>query len=327
MTRLDLVPLLDEAMDRLVVPGYSRAGYAVRRRTWSDELPPGVLDGSRALVTGANSGLGKATVAGLARLGATVHLLVRDPERGAAARDEIRADVSDANLQVERCDISSLAAVRAFAEDFRDRCPDVQLLVHNAGVLSADRQVTAEGHELTFATNVLGPFLLTALLADLLRAGAPSRVVWVSSGGMYGQKLPADDLEYERGDYRGATAYARTKRMQVVLAEQWAEALRGTGVTVHSMHPGWVDTPGIAASLPRFHRLMGPVLRTPEEGADTIVWLCAAAEPAARTGLFWQDRRPRPTHYLPGASEIPADRQYLWRTCERLAGVRPDPAP
>ncbi len=325
MTRLDFVPFLDQAMDRLVVPGYSRAGYALRRHSWTDDPSPGTLEGSRALVTGANSGLGKATVAGLARLGATVHLLVRNSERGADARAAILADVPGADLRVERCDISSLAAVREFAGDFRARFPEVQVLVHNAGVLSADRQVTGEGHELTLATNVLGPFLLTALLADQLRAGAPSRVVWVSSGGMYGQKLPADDLEYERGDYRGATAYARTKRMQVVLAEQWAESFRGDRVTVHSMHPGWVDTPGIAASLPRFHRLMGPVLRTPEEGADTIVWLCAAAEPATCTGVFWQDRRPRPTHYLPGASEIPADRQYLWRTCERLTGVHPSP--
>ncbi len=321
MTRVRLVPILDDAMDRLVVPGYSRAGYAVRRRIWADDPAPDALQGKHVLVTGANSGLGKATVAGLARLGATVHMLVRNQERGDAARGEVLADVPGADLLVERCDVSSLAAVRSYAEDFAARGLPVHGLVHNAGVLSADRQVTDEGHELTFATNVLGPFLLTALLADRLRAGAPSRVVWVSSGGMYTQRLPADDLEYERGEYKGATAYARTKRMQVVLAEEWARALRGDGVTVHSMHPGWVDTPGIAASLPRFYRLTKPLLRTPAEGADTIVWLCAADAPAAHSGGFWQDRRRRPTRYTPGFPEIPADRQYLWRTCERLTGV------
>jgi len=145
-----------------------------------------------------------------------------------------------------------------------------------------------------------------------------SRVIWVSSGGMYTRKLRADDLEYRKGDYSPATAYARTKRMQVVLADLWAQALAAGGVVVHSAHPGWVDTPGIAHSLPKFRTLTRPLLRTTQQGADTFVWLAAADAPARCTGRFWHDRRPRPRHYLPITRESDAERRALWSAVEAL---------
>ena len=121
--------------------------------------------------------------------------------------------------------------------------------------------------------------------------------------------------------------YARTKRAQVILTELWAKRLAGTGVVVHAMHPGWADTPGVASSLPRFHRLTGPLLRSPEQGADTIVWLGAAAEPGESSGGFWHDRRRRPTHRVPWTRETPEDRERLWRECERLTGLARSPGP
>jgi len=129
------------------------------------------------------------------------------------------------------------------------------VLVHNAGVLPRERRETEEGVELTFATNVLGPHLLTRLLRDRLVASAPARVLFVSSGGMYTRRLDVDDLQSRRGTYDGRVAYARSKRAEVVLAERWAAALAGTGVVVHAMHPGWADTPGIKSSLPAFQRM------------------------------------------------------------------------
>jgi NAD(P)-dependent dehydrogenase (short-subunit alcohol dehydrogenase family) len=158
----------------------------------------------------------------------------------------------------------------------------------------------------TLATHVLGPHLLSRRL----RAHPPARTVWVSSGGMYTQRLDPDALD--RG---GTGAYARTKRMQVVLAEEWAHH---TTQPVHAMHPGWVDTPGLTAGLPTFHKLTRPLLRTPAQGADTIVWLVAADEPGRSTGGFWHDRRRRPTHYLRRTRKTPSDRQALWAACERL---------
>lgn len=311
---------IDTLMDRLIVPGYSRLGYAVRSRSFATDDPaPGSLAGKCALVTGANSGLGKATTAGLVALGATVVMVVRNSGRGEQALAEVvegAVDDPSGRLTVSRCDVSDLESVRRFAAALDVGSVDV--LVHNAGVLPDERAETADGNEICLATHVLGPHLLTGLLADRMSAGAPSRVIWNSSGGMYAQPLRVDDLQYREGDYRGATAYARTKRMQVVLAELWAERLRDRGVIVNATHPGWADTTGVASSLPGFHLIAGPFLRTPAEGADTVVWLAAAQAAGERTGLFWHDRRPRPTHYRAATRETDADRRVLWDECERL---------
>ncbi|WP_375482348.1 SDR family NAD(P)-dependent oxidoreductase [uncultured Jatrophihabitans sp.] len=308
-----LTRALDTLLDRAVVPGYSRVGYVVRRRWWDDDPTPGQLDGHTVAVTGANSGLGKATAVGAARLGAAVRLLCRDTSRGEQARAEILADLPEASVVVDECDLSSLKSVTAVAARLRDELPSLHALVHNAGVLPPDRTETAEGHELTVATHVLGPHLLTSELGPVLTADRDARVVFVSSGGMYTQPLRIDDPEFQLGDYDGTVSYARTKRMQVVLAQLWAQHL--PGVAVHAMHPGWASTPGITDSLPRFARVVGPILRNADEGADTAVWLTAADWPGATTGLFWHDRRPRPRNYLPFTRHTPDDAQRLWDYC------------
>lgn len=314
-----LFRVLDTVADRLVVPGYSKLGFQLRRRGWPD-LSPDALRGRRAVVTGAGTGIGKATALDLARLGAEVVLVVRDERKGAAARDEIVAAVPGAVVEIRLCDLSSQESVRRFAAEMRDDRLDV--LVHNAGVLPAERKVSPDGHELTFATHVLGPLLMTDLLRPLLAASPDPRVVLVSSGGMYTQRLRADDPEYREGDYRGATAYARTKRMQVTLAPLLTERYAQDGIGVHAMHPGWADTPGVAGSLPGFHQLTKAFLRTAEEGADTIVWL-AATSPAPRSGQFWHDRRARPTHLLPTTGEKSEDVVAFWQYCTSAVGILP----
>ncbi|HEU4975245.1 MAG TPA: SDR family NAD(P)-dependent oxidoreductase [Baekduia sp.] len=318
--------LLDTILDRTVVPGYTSAGYRIRRHLWdAGDLRP--MDGKTVLVTGATSGLGLAAAEGFARLGASVRLLARSEERGERARAAVVDATGNRGVRVCRCDVSDLRDVRDFAARFTAEEPRLDVLVNNAGVLPPERTVTADGNELALATNVLGPFLLTNLLIQLLTQSAPARVINVSSGGMYTQRLHVEDLQSATGKYDGTTVYARTKRAQVVLTELWARRLAGTGVVVHAMHPGWADTPGVASSLPRFHRLVGPLLRSTDEGADTIVWLGAAAEPGESSGGFWHDRRRRPTHRVPWTKESPEDRERLWRECERLTGWHADPAP
>ncbi len=312
--------LLDTALDRAVVPGYTSVGYRLRRRSWpADDPRPGALRGRRCLVTGAGSGLGKETAAALARLGGSVHLLVRHEERGRAALADVAARVPGADLHLELCDVSDLSSVRAFAADLAGRVDRLDVLVHNAGVLPPRRQESVDGHEITLATHVLGPLLLTELLRPALGA-AHGRVVLVSSGGMYSQRLPADDPEYLRGEYSGTTAYARTKRVQVALTpllqQRWGE----DGISVHAMHPGWADTPGVSTSLPTFSRVMKPLLRDAALGADTVVWL-AATEPAPTGGRFWHDRAPRPTHYLPRTRESAEERDRMWRFCLAATGL------
>ncbi|MBV9048968.1 MAG: SDR family NAD(P)-dependent oxidoreductase [Solirubrobacterales bacterium] len=321
----DVSEAIDTVLDRTVAPGYGSTGLLIRRHlaSWPADLPR--MDGKVALVTGARSGLGLATGKGFARLGASVRALARDPQRAERAATEISAEVPGADVRAVACDVSSLRDVVAFARRFAEQESRLDVLVNNAGVMPAQRARSADGHELMFATHVLAPFALTSLLAELLERSAPARVINVSSGGMYGQRLPHGDLQSERTAYRPAKLYARTKREQVVITEQWAEQLRGSGVVVHAMHPGWVDTTGLRQSLRVFSIVTRPIIRTPEQGADTIVWLGAGPAALRSTGKFWHDRRERPTHYAIGASDdSPRDRQDLWELCESMlarAGV------
>lgn len=314
--------VLDRALDLTIAPGYSRVGYELRRRTWpagGDDLPQ--MEGRVVLVTGATGGIGRAAAERFADLGARVLLLGRNAEKAETARAEIVAKTGNADVAVVLADLSSLASVRAAVDRITADEPALHVLVNNAGVMSPHRELSADGVELTFATNVLGTYVLTEGLAPLLTASAPARIITVSSGGMYSQKLRLDDLQTERLDYGPSAVYARSKRAQVVLTQWWADRLAGTGVTVHAMHPGWADTPGVETSLPGFHKLVGPALRTPAQGADTIVWLGAAAEPAHSSGQFWHDRRPRPVNLLPTTKSAPDDGARLVAALEELSAA------
>jgi NAD(P)-dependent dehydrogenase (short-subunit alcohol dehydrogenase family) len=313
--------LLDDVLDRTVLVGYTSVGYRIRSHGWSaSELQP--MNGKVVLITGASSGLGLAAGEGFARLGATVWLVVRTRERGEHARARIAERSGSDDVHVGVCDLSKLESVRQFAGRFGDHASRLDVLVNNAGVMTQERALSADGIELTLATNVVGPFALTNLLIALLQESAPARIINVSSGGMYTQKLKVEDLQSEHGQFDGPTVYARAKRAQVILTEIWAQQLAGTGVVVHAMHPGWADTPGVRSSLPRFYRATRPLLRTPAQGADTIVWLGAAAEPGRSSGRFWHDRRQRPTHLLPWTRETRQERERLLAECVRLSALQ-----
>src|SRR6478752_4292228 len=274
----DAAAALDWLMDKSLVLGYTRIGPAVRRAWWPEDPVPGALVGRHVLVTGGSGGLG------------------------------LEADVPGAQVEPAVADVSDLAATAAFARDLAARVPRLHAVVHNAGVMPQERTTTSEGHELSLATHVLGPHVLTYGLRDALAGG---RVVVVTSGGAYGQRLDADDPEFATGDYSGVTAYARTKRMQLVLTRLWARDLEPGGISVHSMHPGWADTPGVTDSLPRFAAVTGPLLRDADSGADTAVWL-TATDDTIGTGGFWHDRRRRPTHYAPIGVETPEQVGRFW---------------
>jgi len=293
---MQLTSLADAALDRSVLLGYTRIGSQLRRRWWPPDPTPADLAGKRVIVTGATAGIGAAMARSFAQLGATVHLVGRNPDKVRTIAGEIRAGGSLAGTVVEElCDVSDLSAVRAWTDDLLDRVPAVHGLVHNAGLMPPDRSETAQGHEVQLATHVLGPHLMTERLLPALTAAGGAEVVWMSSGGMYTAPLVIHDLEYRDG-YTGARAYARTKRMQVVLAGAWAKRLRGTGINVESMHPGWAETPGVAQYLPVFRKLTKPLLRDAADAADTAVWL-VATRPASVPGHFWHDRAQRPTTF------------------------------
>jgi dehydrogenase/reductase SDR family member 12 len=308
-----LAPVVDQIADWTVLPGYSRLGFAVRRLLWREAAPPtsGLL-GRRILVTGASSGIGEALSEQLARAGASVLMGVRSIERGDSAKGRIAARTDAAiaaRLRPVRLDVADLEDIARFAEALEGDA--LNGLVHNAGVLTGERQRSPQGHELTFATAVLGPFALTRALAGPLREAVPSSVVFVSSGGMYTASLRAEDPELEASEFDGTRFYAHAKRAQVILASLFAERWEGSGVGFAAIHPGWVDTPGLAGSLPGFRRAVGPILRDPAAGADTAAWLLGR-DLIDCSGLFWHDRRPRPKHRLPLTRESRADRERLW---------------
>jgi NAD(P)-dependent dehydrogenase (short-subunit alcohol dehydrogenase family) len=328
---------LDTVLDRTIAPGYTKLGLSLRRRlpTWPADPAPDALRGRVAAVTGATSGLGLATAEGLARLGASVRLVVRNVEKGEQVRAELLERVPGADLVVDRCDVGDLDDVRraAAAIDAALDGRTLDVLVHNAGVMPPERTLSPQGHELSMAVHVLGPVLLTDLLRDRLAASsdaadpadpAPSgaRVVFVTSGGMYAQALRVDDLEYDASpeDYSGTTAYARSKRAQVELLPSLTARWAPEHISVAAMHPGWADTPGVVDSLPGFHKLTGPVLRDAAGGADTAVWL-GAVEPAPPSGALWHDRRVRPTSLLRRTRPSAADRRALWDWVQENAGL------
>lgn len=287
--------LIDGVMDRALVLGYTRIGSGLRRRWWPDDPAPDAMVGKRVLVTGATAGIGLEMARSFAALGAAVHVLGRNAVKVRRCVAEIQKDFPGAEVVGEVCDVSDLQAVADWTTDFARRVPALDGLVHNAGLMPKDRRVTKQGHEVQLATHILGPHLMTERLLPLLRAARGASVVFVSSGGMYSTPLVIDDLESNH-DYNGVRTYARTKRMQVVLADAWAHRLARTDVKVESMHPGWVDTPGVAEYLPRFRVITRPLLRDLADGADTVVWL-VATRPQSRPGHFWHDRAQRPTTF------------------------------
>jgi len=312
---------LDTLLDMTVVRSFDRHGFQRHARRFDEADLDVDLTGRVVLVTGANSGLGLATARALAIRGARVWMLCRDRQRGARALEALSDDVPGADLRLGLVDVSDRQSILEFAADFHE--PRVDALVHNAGVLPAARIETADGLELTWATMVTGPFLLTWLLAERLLSAPQARVVWVSSGGMLPVRLDLDGRGWTDRRFDGVRAYANAKRAQVILSEQWATAWADTFTTSNAMHPGWADTAAVATSIPRFHRLTRSVLRSPEQGADTIVWLAAAPRLAVETGRFWFDRAPANPHIFPWTRETSAERARLWSLCQAEAGLTP----
>jgi|ERR1700722_7429206 len=287
---------LDTAAEATVAPSFTRVGIAFRRRLepWDE---PVSMHGRTVLVTGATSGIGLAAATALARCGATLHLIGRDAERAYRARSAVER-AGSRPVQVDLVDMTDPSAIEDLALGLLERYDSLGALVHCAGALTRSFTLTSSGSEVTVATHVLGPYVLTAKLSGLLWSEPPSTIVTVSSAGMFTQRFDLKRLEMGHEDYNGPIAYARAKRAQVVLADAWARTFARADVRSYAMHPGWVDTPGLASGLPNFRRLWRPLLRTPAEGADTAVWLACGPPGIPKSGFFF-DRRLRSVARFP----------------------------
>ena len=324
---MDQRNVVDALLELAIVPSFSRIGPAVRRRLWSWNDPrPGSMAGRTALITGATGGLGRATAEAMAGLGARVILVGRDRARLAGLQAELVAANGEDRFPTFVADMASIASVQAVADEIRAAETALDVLVDNAGAIFATRTETADGIESSMALLAVGPFVLVAGLLPLLRGSADARVISVTSGGMYTQSIDVEDLDGTDVDYNGPRFYARAKRAQVALIREWARRTAGTNLTFTAMHPGWARTPGLTDSLPGFDRLMGPLLRSPAEGIDTIVWLATASRSEIESGRLYLDRRPRPFDRAPQTSLNRAQRRRLWDVVVRRTGIT-DPAP
>jgi NAD(P)-dependent dehydrogenase (short-subunit alcohol dehydrogenase family) len=279
----------------------------------------GGMEGKVALITGGTSGIGKAAATALAAMGAEVVVTGRNRERAEKAVAEIRRDSGGPKVSLMLADLAVQTEVRKLAEGFRERHDRLDVLVNNAGLIQSRRTETPDGIELTLAVNHLAPFLLTNLLLEVLERSAPSRIITVSSEARRSARIDFDDLQSRRR-YRAFPVYGMTKLANILFTYELAERLKGTGVVANCVHPGGVNTNfggnNMSIGILLF-RAFKPFMRTPEQGADTIIYLAAAPEAGAMSGKYLADRK----EISPAQPRDEALQKRLWEVSAELTNL------
>jgi NAD(P)-dependent dehydrogenase (short-subunit alcohol dehydrogenase family) len=272
------------------------------------------------MITGANRGIGKATALGLAKMGAQVVMICRDSERDGAAQDEIKRESGNQAVELLLADLSSQASIRQLAQEFNSKYAELNVLVNNAGTYRTRRTLSVDGIEIHFAVNYLAPFLLTNILLEALKAGAPSRVV--NLAGIYHRKarINFEDLMSEK-DYSASDANRQAKLALVIYTYELARRLEGTGVTVNCLHPGAVATdplqsdPDSSPLMRFFYKFMKPFFASPEKGAQPSIYLASSPDLEGVTGKFFDRKTEAPSS--PESHDQSIARR-LWDTSEEL---------
>jgi NAD(P)-dependent dehydrogenase (short-subunit alcohol dehydrogenase family) len=281
------------------------------------DFKQGSMTGKRVIITGSTSGFGREIAIQLAMAGADLVLACRDLQRSEQTADEIVRRTGMKDCAVMHIDTSNLQSIREFAENFRKKYSKLNVLVNNAGIMQPKRRTSVDGIELTFATNVLGYFLLTQNLLNLLKASAPARIVNVAS--TYASDLDLDDLQFNRRAYDGQKAYKQSKACNRMLTWALARRLEGSGVTANAMAPGLVVKTGLYRNVPPAVRLLMQVLglffgRTVAQGADTAIWLACSPEVEGVSGQFFDQRKNVECKFRNTEAE-----EKLWKICEGLS--------
>lgn len=278
----------------------------------------GPMAGKTCILTGANTGIGKATALGLAKMGATVVMVCRSLERGEAAMAEIKRGSGNDSVSLLLADLSSRAAIHRLAADFKAKYPNLHVLINNAGIIPKKRTVAEDGLETQFAVNHVAYFLLTNLLLDQLKASAPSRIINVSSQVHNGASIDFDDLQSERS-YSPTRVYGWTKLANVLFTYELAHRLEGTRVTVNCLHPGTVATNILADYMPGGFRFMAKMIGvSSEEGAQTSLFLATSPEVEGVSGKYFVNQGA--VHSSKASYDKTAARR-LWQVSAELTGL------
>ncbi len=280
----------------------------------------GTLEGKYALVTGATSGMGKATARRLAERGATVVVAGRTAEKTQNTVQEIQKQVPNSDVRSLVADLTSLAQVGALAQAYRDAYPRLDALIHNAGGMFGKRQLNGDGLEMTFALNAFAPFLLTGLLLDTLKASAPSRIITVASAQHVGKQVPFEDMTHEKG-YKPLQVYAESKLMAIMFTYALARHLQGTEVTANALHPGVVATDfgkDAGGMWPAMFTVLSPFGLSPEKGAQTALYLATSPDVANVSGEYFVKSRPARSSK---ESYDVAAQERLWTLSEQVTGL------
>ena len=289
------------------------------------------MQGKTVVVTGGNSGIGLETAAALAGMGARVIVTARNADKGrAAVAGIVQRFGGQAQVQLVVFDLADLASVRRGADEILEQAPRLDVLVNNAGVVLSERHETVDGFEATFATNHLGPFLLTNLLLDRLRQSAPSRIVNVASTAHNTARkgIPFDDLQSTKKRYRGMRVYGESKLANILFTVELARRLAGTGVTANALHPGTVRTgyggDGDARGFLAFGiKIAQPFFLSPAKGARTSVYLASSPEVEGVSGQYFDKCKPAKSRRWAQDTEAA---QRLWQVSQDLVGLS-TPAP
>ncbi|XP_035706398.1 dehydrogenase/reductase SDR family member 12 isoform X2 [Folsomia candida] len=301
---------------------FTKSGYEIASKNFN----PHELDVDCSLkhfiITGANSGLGYSTALEIAKKNGTVHMVCRNAVSGEQAKHAIVKESKNSNVHLHIVDLSKPKDVVKFAKRFAHAHSRLDVLINNAGCLLNERVRTEDGLDANFATNTLGYYLMTREMLGLLSKSEDPRVLMVSSGGMYTQKLDHEDFNFDRWrKYDGVIVYAQNKRQQVVMCEEFAKS--HPNIFFASMHPGWANTPGVRKSIPDFYERHKSQLRTPQEGSDTLVWLAVAPAKVIQkfgSGNFFQDRAVCSTHLpLAWTKSSEADNSEFMKKLSKIA--------
>jgi len=278
------------------------------------------IEGKICMITGANSGIGKATAEALAAMDAKVIMICRNKERGEKAQKEIIEHTGNKEIDLLLCDLSSQESIRKLATEFMDKYQYLHVLINNAGVMLSKRTLSVDGIEMNFAVNFLAPFLLTNLLLDILKKSAPSRIINVTSAAHRMAKLDFDDLQSENKKYRLFKVYGVSKLAAMLFTYELSRKLEGTGVTVNAVHPGVVNT-NLSREHSAFSRGFAKLFfQKPKKGAETSIYLASSPDVDGITGKYFIKKEPRES------SEESYNKEYakrLWEISTEITKLNP----